>query len=208
MINSNKRKIGFLLIFLGVILIVVIVLLFLSPDKNIFKNLFNRNKNTEEVKTPEQIFEEMKAKKEAEVVYTFDAQAEANRDWTEDDFRQIARPFVERLGSYSNQSDYGNIDDLKIFMTAEMKTWADTYMAKLKAESSEQDAFYGITTKALVEPEITKFDLENEEVELIVSTQREETSSDKKNNVFSQKIKINFTKENGEWLVDGAFWQK
>lgn len=208
MINSNKRKIGFLLIFLGVILIVVIVLLFLSPDKNIFKNLFNRDKNTEEVKTPEQIFEEMKAQKEAEVVYTFDAQAEANRDWTEDDFRQIARPFVERLGSYSNQSDYGNIDDLKIFMTAEMKTWADTYMAKLKAESSEQDAFYGITTKALVEPEITKFDLENEEVELIVSTQREETSSDKKNNVFSQKIKINFTKENGEWLVDGAFWQK
>lgn len=207
MINQNKRKVGYLLIGLAIILLVLAVIFFLSPEKNILKNLFNRSDKSSEEKTAEELFEEMKAQKEAEIVYSFDPELENNRDWDEDDFRQIARSFVERFGSYSNQSDYGNIDDLKIFMTAKMKLWADEYVSDLKAEDSDQDEFYGITTKALIEPEVLSFDLSADKVELMVPTQREENAGSQDKRIFSQNIKVTFVKEGGEWLIDSAFWQ-
>ncbi|MDD3711594.1 MAG: hypothetical protein PHP37_03285 [Patescibacteria group bacterium] len=207
MINQNKRKVGYLLIGLAIILLVLAIIFFLSPEKNVLKNLFDRNEKSSEEKTAEELFEEMKAQKEAEIVYSFDPEFESNRDWDEDDFKQIARSFVERFGSYSNQSDYGNIDDLKMFMTAKMKLWADEYVSDLKSEDLDQDKFYGIITKALIEPEVLNFDLASSKVDLMVATQREETTDSQNKRVFSQNIKISFVKENGEWLVDGAFWQ-
>ncbi len=206
--NDNRKKIGYLLIFSVFILIIAILLVFLFPNKNIFQKIFNKNSyKTEEEKTSEQIFEELKAKKDAEIVYVFDKDFEDGREWVDDDFKQISRSFAERFGSYSNQSNYGNIDDLKVFMTAKMKSWADDYIQELMSKDNSQASFYGITTKALVEPRITKFDIQNGGVELIVATHREEFSFLNEKKIFNQDIKIVFVKEKGEWLVDSAFWQ-
>jgi uncharacterized protein YpmS len=208
MINQNKRKTGFLLIALAIILLVLAVLFLLNPKKNIFKNIFNRDSEVgQEEKSPEQIFEEERAKERDSIVYDFDPDVEANREWDEDDFRQIARPFAERFGSYSNQSDYRNIDDLKIFMTEKMKDWADDYVRGLRESSPIEQEFYGVTTKSLLEPQILSFDLAGSKVEVSLTVQREEIFFSGEKNIFSQDIKIVFVKQNGEWLVDGAFWQ-
>jgi hypothetical protein len=206
MITINKRKIGIFLIVAVVIIIIIVVVFSLLPEGSGLKNLFN-NKTTEETKTPEELFNEMQAQKESEKNYTFDAEAEQNREWTQNDFKQIARSFAERFGSYSNQSDYGNIEDLDSLMSSDMKIWANGYVANLKANSNSTDNYYGIITKALIEPEITNFDLNSNRVETVVSTQREETLIDGQTKNFKQDIKIVFIQEDGKWLVDSATWQ-
>lgn len=209
MINSSKRKVGYLLIALAIILLILSIVLFLSPDKNPFKTLIDKitNKTEEIEKTPEEEFNEMIQQKKDSIVYTFDEEAENNRDWSQDDFKQLGRSFAERFGSYSNQSNYGNIEDLEIFMSSEMKKWAEEYVADLRANSQYSGSFYGIVTKALVEPEISSFALDSGKVDVLVSTQREENSSDGEPRAYNQDIKISFIKVGGEWLVNSAIWQ-
>lgn len=209
MINRNKRKIGFLLIFLAVILLILTIFLLLNPEGNFFKGFFERDvKEKQEDKTPEQIFEEERVREREEFIYTYDQEFEDNREWDEDDFRQISRNFAERFGSYSNQSDYSNINDLKLLsMTEKMKDWADNYVRDLRSSAPADQEYYGVTTKALLEPQILSFDLDGNKVELLLTVQREESFSSGPSNVFSQDIKITFIKEDGEWLVDSAFWQ-
>lgn len=174
MINSKKRKTGYLLIAVAVILLILAIVLFLKPENNPFKNLFNRSGDkTEKLEeTPEEQFDKMIQDKKDSVVYTFDEEFESNREWTPDDFKQLSRSFAERFGSFSNQSDYGNIEDLEIFMSAKMKNWAKEYVADLRTNSQYSGSFYGVVTKALVEPSVLDFDLESNSINVLVPTQR------------------------------------
>jgi len=209
MMNSKKKKIGYLLIVLAIILLILAVLFFLMPDKNPFQGIIDRigQKTEKREKTPEDLFNEMLEERRSRVVYTFDQELEDGREWNEDDFKQIARPFAERFGSYSNQSDYGNIEDLRRMMSSSMKEWADDHVANLRNNVKYSGEFYGIITRAFLEPQINNFDPSLGQVEVLVSTQREETSSLSQPKIFDQKIKITFIKESGEWLVDKAVWQ-
>ncbi len=209
MMNSKKKKIGYLLIILAIILLILAVLFFLMPDKNPFKGLIDRigQKSQEREKTPEDLFNEMLEEEKNKIVYTFDQDFEDGREWTEDDFKQMARPFAERFGSYSNQSDYGNIEDLERMMSSTMKKWADEYVANLRNNVKYSGEFYGIVTRSFLEPEISTFNPSSGKVEVMILTQREETSALAEAKIFDQKIKITFIKEGGEWLVDEATWQ-
>ncbi|MBI4779644.1 hypothetical protein HY797_04325, partial [Candidatus Falkowbacteria bacterium] len=66
-----------------------------------------------------------------------------------DDLVRMASSFAERFGSFSNQSDYGNIRDLQIFMTDTMKVWAENYIADARAKKTQTAIYYGIVTKAI-----------------------------------------------------------
>lgn len=207
MINANKKKIGYLLIALAIILLLLSVFIFLQPDKNPFKKLIDSMKSGQEKeKTEEEKFNEMIQEKKESFIYTFDEESEKNRDYNENDFKQLARFFAERFGSYSNQSNYGNIEDLKILMSSKMKTWANDYVKELRNNNSYSGSFYGITTKSLIEPSLNNFSLESGKVEVLLSVQREEISTSEPK-LYNQDIKIVFIKESGEWLVDEAIWQ-
>lgn len=124
------------------------------------------------------------------------------------DVAKIAMAFAERFGSYSNQSSYGNFTDLKIMMTDNMKSWVDKYISDLKASSTSQTSYYGITTKALIN-EIKKFDDAAGVAQIIVTTNRQEsTGTTDSNKAYFQKLDLDFKKVNGEWLVDRAYWEK
>lgn len=207
MINANKKKIGYLLIALAIILLLLSVFIFLQPDKNPFKKLIDSIKSGQEKeKTEEEKFNEMIQEKKESFIYTFDEESEKNRDYNENDFKQLARSFAERFGSYSNQSNYGNIEDLKILMSSKMKIWANDYVKELRNNNSYSGSFYGITTKSLIEPSLNNFSLESGKVEVLLSVQREEISTSEPK-LYNQDIKIVFIKESGEWLVDEAIWQ-
>ena len=49
-------------------------------------------------------------------IYLSISEKEENREMTREDLKSLASSFAERMGSYSNQSDYGNMSDLKLFM--------------------------------------------------------------------------------------------
>ncbi|MFA5644192.1 MAG: hypothetical protein WC928_01540 [Patescibacteria group bacterium] len=210
MINSNKRKIGYLLLILGVILLVLIVLLFLNPEKNYLKDLFNRgDKKAQEEKSAEELFNEMKEAEKNNTVYVFDENLENNREWNESDFKRFATFFVERFGSYTNHSNFSNIEDLMLpqIMSSEMMIWADDYLRNLRANEQYSGEFFGVTTKVLVDPLVESFKAGDTSVSVMVSTQREEVSGLDNSRVYEQKIKVDLVKNQGKWLVDGALWQ-
>lgn len=125
-----------------------------------------------------------------------------------EDLMRMAASFAERFGSYSNQSNFSNISDLKIFMSEKMKKWADDFVAEQRAKTNSTDIYFGLTTKA-VGKELKSYDDDVGRATVLVHTRRREASITTGNtsNIYDQSIEIIFVKENGAWKVDNAFWQ-
>ncbi|MDD4901369.1 MAG: hypothetical protein PHS62_04715 [Patescibacteria group bacterium] len=125
-----------------------------------------------------------------------------------EDLIKMAAAFAERLGSFSNQSDCGNIRDLQIFMTAAMKAWAQKSVCEARAEQSNTTDYYGIITKSIYS-EAKQFDGSAGQAEILVKTQRREQAKAAGGGAaFYQDITIKYLREGGVWLVDGAYWQE
>ncbi len=125
----------------------------------------------------------------------------------EADLVRMASAFAERFGSFSNQSDFGNIRDLQIFETQAMKDWSQNYISQTKAGQSDTSIYYGIVTKSILS-QARQFDASAGQAEVLVKTQRRESagaSGDSK--VFYQDIIIKYRLEGGVWRVDSADWQ-
>lgn len=120
---------------------------------------------------------------------------------------QIASSFAERFGSFSNQSDFANLEDLKILMTDKMAKWADDYMKEQREKITEiPGEYYGMTTKALNEKVVSQSD---NAAQVRVATQRREATGTTANfKVIYQDILIDLVKEGDVWKVDGAYWQE
>jgi hypothetical protein len=119
---------------------------------------------------------------------------------------KVAAAFAERLGSYSNQSDYSNITDLKIFMTASMQQWADGFAAKAQ-KNNYSGIYQGVTTRAIA-VETQNYSDAAGKADILVRTQKAESSGTMDNvTTYYQDILITFIKENDQWLVDNAKWQ-
>ena len=127
-------------------------------------------------------------------------------DMTSDDLSKMATSFAERFGSYSNQSNYENISDLQVFMSKKMRAWADEFIAQAKKNYSA--IYYGVTTSA-VSAEVKKFDTSAGQAEVLVKTQRQESTGTMSNGATSyQDLLLSFVKERNSWKVDSAVWQK
>lgn len=126
-------------------------------------------------------------------------------DLTEIDLKKLAASFAERFGSYSNQSKYDNFKDLKLFMSDSMKSWTDEFIEE-KMNEDYSGEYYGISTKAVVVT-VDNFDPSNGVASATVETQRIEGREGEEDNVIYQDLKINFVKDNKNWVVDEANWQ-
>jgi len=136
-------------------------------------------------------------------------EARSEEEVSKDDLKRIAGSFVERFGSYSNQSNYGNIKDLRMFMSDKMRDWADAYVADQLKKTNANDIYYGIITKTISE-EILKYDDKEGEVSVLVQSRRREAVGASANfsDVYSQDITVNFVKNRGAWKVDSANWDE
>jgi len=124
-----------------------------------------------------------------------------------DDLARMSSAFAERFGSFSNQSDYGNVRDLQIFMTDTMKIWADNYITDARARKIQTTIYYGIVTKA-ISNEVKQFDADIGQAEILVKTQRRESAGIAGNSAtFYQDIIIKYVREQGVWRVSGIYWQ-
>lgn len=124
-----------------------------------------------------------------------------------DDLARMASAFAERFGSFSNQSDFGNIRDLEIFMTDNLQDWAENYINEARIKKTQTAIYYGIITKA-ISNEVKKFDVDVGQAEILVKTQRRETAGISGNSsVFYQDIIIKYARQQGVWRVDGVYWQ-
>jgi hypothetical protein len=121
----------------------------------------------------------------------------------EDAIKRLCKTFAERFGSFSNQSGYTNINDIKPFMSVKMQAWGDNYIKQQLSGTSFKD-YYSITTKALV---VNFTDQTPEKINAVVKTQRMEIKGAANTPSIAQKdLKLVLIKEKGEWRVDGASW--
>jgi hypothetical protein len=115
--------------------------------------------------------------------------------------------FTERFGSFSNQTDFVNITDLKSAMTSSMAAWADKFIADAR-EQGTSTVYSGTTTRALT-PTVEAFDEKAGTATVRVGTQRrQDASGTVAGEVYYQDIVLELIKVNGEWKVDSAEWQK
>ena len=220
----QKKIFGFIIILVGVILLAGIIYVFFAGD---FLNLIgktnddptiNNNGNNEIPKVlnvnEDQINSSQNgASKNPREITIGDI--EENNTETEDkqvgkkDLIRIAGSFAERFGTYSNQSNFGNISSLKIFMSSKMKRWSDNYIKEQKEKNYDTSIYYGITTKAAAST-VKEFDDDLGVASILVFTRRREATGTMNNysNTFSQDILIGFVMEDGAWKVDSVFWRE
>jgi len=117
----------------------------------------------------------------------------------------IASSFAERYGSYSNQSNYENITDLKPFMTQVMQNWADNFIKQARAEQPDDKIYYGIFTRALNSQ--TESFSSNKVIVKVSCQKQESVGSSSNSKVYYQQAKVTFFKEDGSWRVAKIEWE-
>ncbi|HAL50543.1 MAG: hypothetical protein UU40_C0025G0006 [Candidatus Uhrbacteria bacterium GW2011_GWD2_41_121] len=113
----------------------------------------------------------------------------------------IARVFVERFGSFSNQADYENVNAVMDIATSTLQNQLKTIMSK----EQDTDVYYGISTRVLSIDQVSITD--TQEV-LEVMTQREESIESPANTTIRyQSMKLTLVKNGDSWLVNDFVWE-
>lgn len=205
---ENRKKTGLFIIITAIVLlvIIIIVLLKLKTDEPLKPAPVTNDNGTNILVESGSVTPTTTPSDRPRNPQNYDASKEAPYIVDESDAVKKASLFTTRFGSFSNQSDYGNMTDLKIYMTASMRSWVDTYVAKLKAEPYD-GTYYGIITKALT-TNVISYDDKNNTAKIEVTTERQETKADQAGAPYQQKMVIDLVKVNNDWLIDSAVWQK
>lgn len=112
--------------------------------------------------------------------------------------KQVARMFVERFGSYSNQANNQHLVDVLPLVTPSMVVW-------LKTQSQEQGQIYeGLTTR-VVASQVSSFT--DSRATILIEAQREiQSAAGLKLEQRSGRVEL--LKTNADWKVDGFYWDK
>lgn len=117
----------------------------------------------------------------------------------------LARSFAERYGSYSNQSNFENIENLYPFMTSKMQENAQAMVAQERAKSQGPEGYAGVTTRAL---SVIISEQSSQRAKLMVKTQRTESGSAlPSSRVYYQDLGITLDNAGGVWQVGEAVWK-
>jgi hypothetical protein len=204
--QASRQKLGIFIIIIGLLILIAIIYFGFFKNKTAAPQTQTVSTSTNQLPGGSGAATTTEIARNPDLKY--DISKEAPHKVNGNDVAKIAMAFAERFGSYSNQSSYGNFSDLKILMTDNMKDWSDKYVASLKASSTNQLAYYGITTNALTS-EVKKFDDQNSVAQIVVTTKRQEdTATVSSGAAYVQKLDLDFKKVNSEWLVDRAYWEK
>ena len=117
----------------------------------------------------------------------------------------FARSFVERYGSYSNQSNFENMEDLYPFMTDRMKTATAAFVKSQRDKGAGGASYQGTTTHALSARTLEEG---SERAVLSIASQRQESNAEMPSGrVYYQTIELVLIKDGASWRVDEANWK-
>jgi len=121
----------------------------------------------------------------------------------QEQLQNLARVFAERYGSFSNQAGFQNLVDIQSMLTDSMKQWVEKQRQDLMKKYPMDDKYYGVITSAPIS-KVQSFNQSS--AVILVTTQRIEKQNGEEK-VYEQDLKVEFIKQNGDWLVNGAYWQ-
>lgn len=111
---------------------------------------------------------------------------------------QLARMFVERLSSYSNQDGNEHLEDVIALATSRMATW-------LKTQSKTQGTTYTGQTTRVITTELTS--KEEAKATVTLGTQQEIRDGGAVTREY-RTAKVNLIRVNAtDWKVDGVYWE-
>lgn len=116
----------------------------------------------------------------------------------------VARTFVERLGSYSSESDAANIEDILPMATTSFQKELETIVREARA--SADGSYYDVSTLVVTSPKTVSASAT--QTVLSMTTQREESIGDPSNTTKKyQSITVTLVKSGTTWLVSGYTWK-
>lgn len=127
-------------------------------------------------------------------------------DLVQENALQVAKNFVERYGTYSNQGGQEQFSDLYLFVTDRMKTWLVSDNKNLLASLKHYETSYVVVTKA-VSVRALSADSSGVQIKVVVNTRRSEQSGDEAPNIAYKDIQVSLIKIGKRWRVDEAVWQ-
>ncbi|MFH1597929.1 MAG: hypothetical protein ABIB97_02555 [Patescibacteria group bacterium] len=207
--NQGMSRVTIMLIAVAILLIVVLIVAYFIYQRNPQNENTNTttNLNTNQATTNLNVNNSLNTNTSTNVNLNLNTAPTTTDAKIKAELQRIAINFTEIWGSYSNQSDFENILDLKVFMTEKMGDWADDYVKNAKENQPAAGIYYGVTSKVL-SAKVSKFDKDKGTAEFLVTTQRKESTGTVANSrIFYQDNIIKFEKEGGVWKVAGSFWQ-
>jgi len=203
----NRKIVGIIIIIIGLILLIgFIYFMFFYNSQELPKNAEEASNNANLPETTETIT--LPEKNGAIVNISQPAAATTTpEEKLKEDLKRQSSSFAERFGSFSNQSNYGNLEDLKIFMSAKMQAWSENYISREREINIDSSIYFGVITKS-ISSEIKKFDENSGTAEILVSTKKSETKGRENIANYYQNIILKFIKEKEVWKVDEANWQE
>jgi hypothetical protein len=176
-------------------LLVAIVLLFLvftkkqsTPTEDLLTNPVTEDMPIDTVGTPREVRETPPAVSQEPVAPAEDAEQRF--------VRQLARTFVERFGSYSNQNDNRHIDDARALSTPSMQAWIDN-------QTVEQRGAYTGSTMVVIEHQVILFT--ETAATVSIGLQQQVVTNGKEERLYKTG-NVTLVKQNGTWLVDGLYF--
>ncbi len=206
---ENRKKNGLIIIAISILLLIIIVLLFIKKNQStinepvattttsVIGTLIDSNDVVTPTSTPGDKYRNP---------LKYDVSKEAPYEENVNDVAQTAALFATRLGNFSNESDYSNFTDLKIFMTPSMSDWADKHVADLRSQEYSGE-YYGITTNKLF-TKVLSYDEKAGKAKVTVTTERREDRGSVIGASFKQNMLVDLVKDGDSWLVDNAVWEK
>lgn len=117
-----------------------------------------------------------------------------------------ANRFAERFGTYTNQDNFQNFQNLKIYATTNMQAWMDGFVQSQQKQFKDQNvAFFGVTTKALTSKVLSS---RPDTIQILVNTERQEvTDQSEAPKVSYQNIIVEMDRVDNDWKVNFAQFQ-
>ena len=191
MIIDRRKRLAY---FLVLILIIILLLMLL------FWQLFYRSKPEEVVVVEEPVITQTTVPFETEVSAIADQQRTGRIESAS--INVLAKTFVERYGSFSNEANFENLRDVLPLMTA---SFANETQEFIDSSSAPTD-YYGMTSRVIT-VDVLEMDETAGIASLELTTQREEALDSPVNTtVRYQKIRLDFVMEDGVWKVASATW--
>ena len=116
----------------------------------------------------------------------------------EDVVRQLATIFVERFATYSNQNENHNIDDVLLISTKSMASWLETQ------RQARSNIYEGTTTRVLV----ADVDIFTNTSATVLIQAQQTTEKEADTTTVVKRGRVDLVDVDGEWRVDGLYWDK
>ncbi|RJO59724.1 hypothetical protein C4546_00660 [Candidatus Parcubacteria bacterium] len=120
--------------------------------------------------------------------------------------QQIGRSFASIYASFSTQNDFENITDLYFYMTPELKSQQESFVAAERTKRRTDILYHGITSEARI-VELSEFDASQGSATVKVTLQRvESTGTTSNSETYYQDLTLSLVKQSGVWKVGKIVW--